>query len=226
MGAGYLGRKRIDPVALAGAFALSGGMVMVMIAIGAVDATKFIDRTTKTIFVPLDPVPPEPLPKPVERKIETPAPPAGPMIREPIVKPFEPSPNLLDTDVVPPTGDVFPGSGIEGGTGTGAGTVTEPVKPAPVFVDARVDPRYADAFQPIYPSRERFAENEGRVTVRVLIGTDGRVKAVERSFATSDAFFDATRDRALRYWRFRPATRDGVAVEAWREMTVRFQLES
>jgi protein TonB len=64
--------------------------------------------------------------------------------------------------------------------------------------------------------------NPGKVTVRVLIGTDGRVKQVEPVTATSDAFFRATRDQALRRWRFRPGTRDGVPQEAWRTMSVTF----
>jgi protein TonB len=65
---------------------------------------------------------------------------------------------------------------------------------------------------------------EGFATVRVLIGTDGRVKQVEAVKASDPAFLDATRKQALAKWRFLPATRDGEAVESWREMTVRFQL--
>jgi len=62
------------------------------------------------------------------------------------------------------------------------------------------------------------------VVVRVLVGTDGRVKAIERVSATSDAFFAATRRQALSQWRFRPATRDGVGVESWYRMSVTFVL--
>ena len=68
------------------------------------------------------------------------------------------------------------------------------------------------------------AEMEGFATVRVLIGTDGRVKQVEAVKASDTAFLDATRKQALSKWRFLPATRDGEPVESWREMTVRFQL--
>jgi protein TonB len=35
-------------------------------------------------------------------------------------------------------------------------------------------------------------------------------------------FLAATRRQALAKWRFKPATLDGVAVESWKEMTVRF----
>ncbi len=63
------------------------------------------------------------------------------------------------------------------------------------------------------------------MTVRVLIGVDGRVKQIERVDATSDAFWNAARTQALSRWRFRPATRGGVPEEAWRTMTLRFVLE-
>ncbi|WP_165323841.1 energy transducer TonB [Rhizorhabdus phycosphaerae] len=97
---------------------------------------------------------------------------------------------------------------------------------APVFVAATIDPGVAARFQPGYPSALARADIEGSATVRVLIGTDGRVKQVELVNATHAGFFEATRDHALRAWRFRPATRDGVPTESWRTMTVRFKLES
>ena len=81
-------------------------------------------------------------------------------------------------------------------------------------------------FQPSYPSRLARQDIEGVAVVRVLIGSDGRVKAVEQVSATDPEFFEATRTQAMRHWRFKPATRDGVAVESWRTMTVRFELKA
>ncbi|TAJ41295.1 MAG: energy transducer TonB, partial [Chitinophagaceae bacterium] len=49
--------------------------------------------------------------------------------------------------------------------------------------------------------------------------------AVEMVSAAHPGFFEATRKQALRYWKFRPATRDGVATESWRTMTVRFTIQ-
>lgn len=96
--------------------------------------------------------------------------------------------------------------------------------PAPKLAEATVDPRYADQFQPDYPPFEQRNEVEGAVKVRVLIGTDGRVKAVEQISSASPGFFTETRRRALSKWRFKPATRDGVPYESWQVMTVRFEL--
>lgn len=116
-------------------------------------------------------------------------------------------------------------------TGTGHGTVLDPITiippqptptPAAVLTRATMDARYARDFQPPYPPSEQRAGREGLVSVRVLVGADGRVKQVEKIAAASDAFWAVTERQALSRWRFRPATRDGVPVEAWREMTVRF----
>ena len=99
-----------------------------------------------------------------------------------------------------------------------------PLKPEPVFRPARPNPGYAGALQPGYPPGMIREEREGVVTVRVLIGTDGRVKALEAVRADAPAFLEATRRQALAKWRFLPATRGGLPVESWREMTVRFEL--
>ncbi|MEI9927866.1 MAG: TonB family protein [Sphingomonas sp.] len=71
---------------------------------------------------------------------------------------------------------------------------------------------------------ELRAQREGTATVRVHIGADGRVVAVEQVRATSAAFFEATRRQALAKWRFRPASRGGIAEDSWRTMTVHFVL--
>jgi len=113
------------------------------------------------------------------------------------------------------------------GTGTGPGIIDPPLPPKPApFVVAQVDPRYAGSFQPDYPANEQRREIEGIVRVRVLIGTDGRVKAVELVSTDSQGFFEATKRRALTKWRFKPAMRGGVAEESWKEMTVRFQIRN
>ncbi len=98
--------------------------------------------------------------------------------------------------------------------------------PLPKLVFAELDPRYAGAFQPDYPASEQRREIEGVAKVRVLIGTDGRVKAVELVSTDSPGFFAETKRRALAKWRFTPATRGGVAEESWKTMTVRFEIKS
>jgi len=102
---------------------------------------------------------------------------------------------------------------------------TDPL-PAPVVVQARPDPRYMGDFQPGYPAAMLRQDVEGYAKVRVHISVRGRVDSVELVDATDTAFWEATRRQALKYWRFKPAMRDGVAVPSEQVMTVRFQLDS
>jgi protein TonB len=107
----------------------------------------------------------------------------------------------------------------------GSGIANPPPLPVePIFKGAQVHPRYFGALQPVYPPGMIREEREGAVRVRVLIGTDGRVRDIQTLQADDPAFLEATRKQALAKWRFLPATRDGEPVESWREMTVRFEL--
>lgn len=207
-----------------GSLILSGGLVALMVTgimFAAPDIGKKIGQLPPLVIYPVpNPPPPEPLPKPQpEQRTVT----KTKLIpREPIEQP----PVIIKTA---PTGPIFaPGDPVTidqpAGTGIGGngGVAIDP--PAPVYTEASVDPRYADQFQPGYPAEERRLGLEGLVKVRVLIGTDGRVKAIEPVSAASPGFFDATRRQALSKWRFRPATRDGVPIERWRVMRVNFVL--
>ncbi len=133
----------------------------------------------------------------------------------------------LDPVVLGEQRDVDPVFG-PGPVGTGEAKQVEPAPlpapavPDPVRVDAQLDAR--SQLQPAYPAAEQRAEREGSVTVRLLIGADGRVKAVGEVRAASDAFFRATEQQALRHWRFKPATVDGEPVESRKTMTVHFRL--
>lgn len=103
--------------------------------------------------------------------------------------------------------------------------IAEPTPlPPPPLLSASQDQRYLKDFQPPYPASEIRAERDGVVLLKVLIGIDGRVRAVEQISATSEAFFEATRRQALSKWRFKPATRGGVPEESWKTMSVRFEL--
>ena len=95
----------------------------------------------------------------------------------------------------------------------------------PVFVQAVVDPGFAEAFQPDYPGTMVRAGIEGFAKIRVFIDDKGRVTAAELIEATDDAFWKAARRQAVKYWRFKPATRDGLAVASEQIMVIRFRLD-
>jgi protein TonB len=79
--------------------------------------------------------------------------------------------------------------------------------------------------QPPYPPALQRAEVEGSVTVRILIGIDGRPKDIVLVRADDADFFAAARTWGLRHWRFKPAEEDGTPVESWYTLTVKFNIE-
>lgn len=157
-------------------------------------------------------------PPPIEKKVEQKR---VQQQNTPYVAPKQPDVILPDNphvDFTPPP--TLPGIPE---TTRGSAVIPEAIKPA-VLIGANIDPRYASNFQPTYPPDKIREGQAGRVTVRVLIGVDGRVKDIEKVSAPADTFWDATKRQALSKWRFKPATRDGVPYEAWKIMNVSFVL--
>ncbi len=139
-----------------------------------------------------------------------------------------PVPPVIDLppDPVVPVNNYSQAEISTGSGGTGEAIPFEAVKvvPDPVIVPARLNSRYAEQFQPAYPASQLRLEREGEVSVRVLVGTDGRVKSIELVDAPHADFWSATRKQALGNWRFAPATRDGKPYESWMSLKVRFQI--
>jgi protein TonB len=212
----YARRTKLDPGSLTLALLLNGTIVAGLIAFAAPTMfTRIADPGIDVINIPLQPPPP---PNPPTPDTKNPAP--TPKEIAAIPKSIVPTPPIDEHPYVAPTTPAGP----IGGTIDGGGGVT-PFKPTPVVIGAEIDKRFVNSFQPEYPPGERRDGREGRVTVRVLIGTDGRVKQVERVSAASDAFFASTQRRALEKWRFKPATRDGEPFEVWRTMSVSFVIK-
>jgi protein TonB len=209
---GYLASRK-SPVGFGGAIAVHviAATVILLMPKEMIDYIVPKPIWTSNIPLPKDPPPPD---QPRKEKQQTMT---MKLVERPSTIPKVIVPTLPDGPKIEiPAGDSLPGSG-------GSTIPLDPPR-TPVLVDAMADPRFADDFQPNYPPSMQRAQMEGSVMVRIVIGADGRVKAIEKLSATSDAFWDATRQQALRKWRFRPATRDGVVVETQRTMTVRFRL--
>lgn len=207
----------IKPGSLAAAVAINGGVLAALLLAPPMKVFGPSKDPFELINVPSPPPPPDPAP-PVLRDSPPKAQPIAPKLLVDVLQP----PTKVDIDTRPFTAEsVGRDDGVVQGTGTGV-IIDPPVTP-PLIVDPEIDPRYLRDFQPDYPPAEQRAERSGTVTVRVLIGTDGRVRAIEPVTATSDDFFAATRRTALARWRFRPATRDGVPFEKWRTMRVTFR---
>jgi protein TonB len=219
------GGRRFNPTGLAATMLINGAMILGVASFVPQAGEAVIDWFPK----PFVPTPEAPTPPPEAQKSE----------KQDIKETTEPR-QLVPSS--PPAAT----SGAQGTNTLDTGTIVDYVAPpippvggmgevikksdppitVPIRIGAKVDPRYASALQPDYPPALARNEIEGTATVRVLIGPDGRVKQVEKVRATEDGFFEATRRQALAKWRFKPATEDGKPVEAWREMTVRFELKT
>lgn len=215
---GFLDQRRHSPASLTAALAINGAVLGALI-FSAPAIEEKLPTILDTIAIPIiepDPVPPPP-PEPRERAVTQPL----PQPPTPSRSILPPTPTDFVTRIAPPQ----PPTPFVGTTIADPAPAVTPERRS-VFVGPQLDRRFADALQPPYPAGKIRSEEEGVVTVRVLVGPDGRVKQVEKVDAADDAFYQATAQQALKRWRFKPATRDGVAVEGWRTMTVRFELDS
>lgn len=214
----YGGEGR-SPIGIGGAIAVHGLVLAIFLLLPKEVLTTYVPQTLIGKNIPADPPPPE--------KTETP-----PKAKQAVPIPAGPQPTAPNREVIlPPVGgEVLTGGGdmMSGGGDGGTGIVQPPLEttPDPVLVAASIDPRARRSFQPEYPGAMIRQGAGGWVKVRVTIGPDGRVAGIEKLSATDEAFWTATQRHALRAWRFRPATRDGVPVESSQVLTVRFRLDS
>jgi protein TonB len=214
---GFLNQKRRHPVAMTAAVAINLTAVTALL----LAKSGYVPQVPTILIGDNIPLPTEPEPNPPKSQPETKA--RTKVYVPPVKQParMEGNPGVEGTGVLPPSG------GTE--TGTGEGTVMPPKPdPTPIPIPILTDPvplaSAARDFQPPYPPQLLRTGVEGTAVVRVLIGTDGRVKQVAIISADDPLFADATERQALRKWRFKPATRDGVAIENWKQLTVRFQI--
>jgi protein TonB len=211
--------RRLNPGGLAIALAINGALVVGLLFANPDIVTRGPANVLDAFNVPDDP--PPPLPEPAARpRAEH----QSRTVQTPVERP-DPTVKGADSALV---FDTKPSLGDTTGSGGSGGVTIDPPKPPiapPVLTGAEPDPRFARDFQPAYPPAMRRAGEEGRVTVRVLVGIDGRVKDIILVSTPNDDFFQATRRQALAKWRFKPATRDGIPVEVWRVMNLRFLLD-
>jgi protein TonB len=221
---GFFEQKRSNPTGLVVVVAIHAAAVTAL-ALAKIEPPEILRPPPfETYDVPITrdppPIPPEPVKdraEPQESELTVPR----PEIRPPVMTDFRgPVTEPTDTVMVDPY------------VGEAAKPRVEPLPPPPPPPQAVPDPVRTEAklrpgieLLPPYPASEERAEAEGSVTIRLLIGPDGRVKAAEKVAAASEAFWRATERHALRAWRFTPATVDGKPVESRKVMTVKFELE-
>ena len=203
-----------SPVAIGATIAVHALVVGAFILIPKEVIAPYVPQILIGKQIPIDPPPPEAQPQPPESRMPV----------RPTTDPIPTNPDDLVKLPDSGTGPIVPAG--DTGTDTSGGITLPPLEPVyePRLVEPGIDPRAMSAFQPDYPGSMIRQGMEGSVTVRVSIGADGKVTAIERLSATDEAFWIATQRHAMRKWRFRPATRDGVAVPGIKVLTVHFKL--
>ncbi len=191
------------------------------LSMGGYQAIRVLVEPTDIQFVPDTPVPPEPVPTPPETNLDK-------------FDPDVPKIDITIRDNPTPLGPVVTtknDTGVDSGPVTvvpdpGPATIVPPVVHKAVTTYALFDPRYDHYQQPNYPGSARALGIEGRVTLEVTIGVDGRVMDARLiNSSGSDDLDTAALKHAKRYWRFKPATEDGKPVISTLKRNILFKLD-
>jgi len=103
-------------------------------------------------------------------------------------------------------------------------TATPTIEPSGPVAGVRLE--YGDAPPPTYPRKQLLSGIGGTVLLQVLVGVDGRPLEVTIHRSSGDrGLDDAARRQVLRKWSFRPATKDGHAVQAIGIVPIDFNLD-
>lgn len=181
------------------------------------------------------PAPPPPLPETPAPAVRRPEPPPPkPVPRKPTSKPVVSKPAAV---IESPTALSAPAAAVPEPTpppaappapavaaAPAAAAPTAPAAPAAVTA-ARFDAAYLNNPRPAYPMLSRRLREEGQVMLRVLVSADGQPARVELRTSSGSDRLDRAAQEAVARWRFVPARRGDVAVEAWVLVPIVFKLQ-
>ncbi len=152
----------------------------------------------------------------------------------PVIRPQQPVRNNTPVSITPPTtqpvrdqevivpdgSEYVPPNNTEPTLDLGP---TLPRDPGPL-PSTRLE--YASAPAPTYPREAMLDGIEGTVLLKVLVDVDGKPLSVEIERSSGNRRLDdAARRQVLRKWMFRPAIRDGQAIQVFGMVPVSFSLQ-
>jgi periplasmic protein TonB len=161
--------------------------------------------------------PPLDLLAPPEHKVTYEPPPArlDPTLVPPVPVDF-PLPPLIIEDAPDLVDDTAPAQTVPQGSGTAD---------LSAWIAARVDPRHPLS-QPPYPPSAIRNNQEGTLTLALLVRPDGRVAQATVARSSGIPVLDeAAVLEAKRRWKLLPAMRGSAAVEGWTNLKVVFRLD-
>ena len=193
-------------------WALQSGLLMraVEIIVPAEVLSQFIEPPAPKI-TPVSPAPPTP-PKPVKRA-EAKAPAPLPLaISDPT-----PSPNA-------PTGATTPQPAPAPIAAAIAVAPAAPPSPPAIQLPSS-DASYLQNPKPPYPALSRRLNEQGKTTVRVMIGADGLPQRAEVAKSSGFDRLDQAALATVMRWRYVPGKRGGVAEAMWFNVPINWVLE-
>ena len=199
---------------VAGIWALQSGLVR-----KAAEVIVPAELLSEFIAPPAPPPPPTPAPKAPPRIAPRPAP-MPVAVADPTPAPTAPTGSATPQPPAPPTdAPAVPPSPAP----------APPVPPAPA-APPRIelpssDAAYLNNPRPSYPAISKRMGEQGKVVLRVLIGTDGLPQKVEVSTSSGFDRLDRQAQDAVMRWRFVPGKRNGVPEAMWNLVPINFVLE-
>jgi protein TonB len=157
---------------------------------------RMTENTVEAVLMTDAPPPPAPLPTPKTPPPKTPAPPP-------------PAPTSTAPAITQPTAPPV--------------AAAAPTLPA-IRTGAVIQPG-AHCTKPDYPSASRRLEEEGTVTLKFLIGTDGKVLQADIEKSSGFTRLDEAARNALSKCQFRPGTVDGKPEQSWANIKYTWRLE-
>lgn len=172
------------------------------------------------------PPPPPPQPRPpskpraqvVQRKT---APVAIPTPKPVAVADSTPTPHAPTGVIAAPVPTPSPSPPIQ--APVAAATTPAPVEPKIELPSS--DAEYLQNPDPIYPAQSRRMGEQGKVVVRVLIGTDGLAQKVEIRQSSGFERLDEAALKSVKNWRYVPGKRAGVVQAMWFSVPINYVLE-
>lgn len=158
------------------------------------------------------PSPPKPQPKTVRTPTPRPAPAPLPVTNAP------PSDNAPVVSAEPPAPSNAPVT---------AAPVTAPeAPPAPPRIELpSSNAAYLQNPAPTYPAISKRMGEQGKVVLRVFIGTDGLPQKIELNRSSGFERLDRQAQETVSRWKFVPGKRNGVPEAMWYHVPINFVLE-
>lgn len=207
---------------VAGLWALQSGLLRraAEVVVPAELLSEFVTPPAPKVAPPVTPPAPTPPPPRAAPKVQAPRPAPRPLaIADPTPAPDapvgattpQPPAPPVEAPVAPPTPPAQP---------------APPAPPAPARIELpSSDAAYLNNPKPGYPAISKRMGEQGKVVLRVLIGTDGLPQKVEVNKSSGYDRLDRQAQEAVMRWRFVPGKRNGVPEAMWNLVPINFVLE-